>query len=286
MPVRRDAGCLAGGTLAIATAWARNLGPYLGLDLAPDLGPGLGPGTEHGPKGPFGEGTPAPEGQQPRPFTPPPMAPTVAARHPTEEDHVFVQVISGRTNQADALRDRFEQWEEDLRPDASGFLGTTGGITADGQVIVIVRFESEEAARRNSNRPEQGEWWAGTAELFQGDPEFADTTDTATWHGGGSDDAGFVQVMRGRVTDVSAAKKLIEEFEDDIRDLRPDVLGSVTAFHDGDRFTQAVYFTNEQEAREREAERGADERGAERMRQFEDLFTDIEYLDLTDPWLR
>lgn len=198
---------------------------------------------------------------------------------------MFVQVISGRTSQPEALRERFELWDEAVRSGAAGFLGSTGGVTDDGEVIVLARFEDERAARANSDRPEQGEWWQDTAALFDGDPEFADTTDTATWHEGGSDDAEFVQVMRGRTTDRAAAKELFTRFEGQLRAARPDILGSVVAWHDGDRFTQAVYFQDEATARENEGAELPPE-AAELMSRFDELMSDIEYLDLRDPWLR
>ena len=34
------------------------------------------------------------------------------------------------------------------------------GMCDDGTFVALARFESAEAARRNSDRPEQGEWWA------------------------------------------------------------------------------------------------------------------------------
>ena len=40
-------------------------------------------------------------------------------------------------------------------------------MTADGRMVALVRFDSEEAARRNSDRPEQGAWWEGMAALLR-----------------------------------------------------------------------------------------------------------------------
>ncbi|MFW5899005.1 MAG: hypothetical protein ACOCUN_00905, partial [Jiangellaceae bacterium] len=71
---------------------------------------------------------------------------------------MFVQVIEGRTENADGLHAAMDKWAEDLAPGASGWLGSTAGVTSDGRFVALVRFESEEAARRNSDRPEQGRW--------------------------------------------------------------------------------------------------------------------------------
>src|ERR671939_317468 len=71
---------------------------------------------------------------------------------------MFVQVVQGRTSDPQALDAATERWMRDLAPGATGWLGTTGGITEDGRAIAVVRFESEEAARRNGKRPEQQQW--------------------------------------------------------------------------------------------------------------------------------
>ena len=78
---------------------------------------------------------------------------------------MFIQVIQGKTNDAEGLRRRLDEWVEKLGPGAQGFQGTTGGVAEDGTAVFIARFESEEAARANSDRPEQGQWWEETAKL-------------------------------------------------------------------------------------------------------------------------
>ena len=42
---------------------------------------------------------------------------------------VFVQLIQGKTSDKDGLHRQLEAWMSKLRPDAKGFLGTTGGVT-------------------------------------------------------------------------------------------------------------------------------------------------------------
>ena len=66
-------------------------------------------------------------------------------------------------------------WVRDLAPDAAGWLGSTGGVTADGRAVAIVRFESAKAARANSDRPEQSDWWANhAAPAFSDEPVFVE----------------------------------------------------------------------------------------------------------------
>ena len=89
---------------------------------------------------------------------------------------MFVQVIQGRVGDVGAAKAQLETWKSDLAPGATGWLGSTGGVTADGRMVALVRFDSEDAARRNSERPEQGAWWDGMAACFDGEPTFHDST--------------------------------------------------------------------------------------------------------------
>src|SRR4028118_1129500 len=81
---------------------------------------------------------------------------------------MFVQVIQGQVSDPNEARSALDRWTRDLAPDAEGWLGTTAGVTDDGQFIALARFASEEAARRNSERAEQGDWWGDTAKLVTG----------------------------------------------------------------------------------------------------------------------
>ena len=102
---------------------------------------------------------------------------------------------------AERLRQQLDRWNEELRPGAAGFLGTTGGVSDDGRGVFLARFDSAAAAQANSDRPEQGQWWADTASCFDGEVTFTDSEDVETYLAGGSDDAGFVQVMKSSGVD-------------------------------------------------------------------------------------
>src|SRR4051794_38537138 len=71
---------------------------------------------------------------------------------------MFIQIIQGKVSDADHLRRQLERWRKEIKPGAKGYLGHTGGVTADGRTIAMVRFESEADAKANSDRPEQGAW--------------------------------------------------------------------------------------------------------------------------------
>jgi hypothetical protein len=197
---------------------------------------------------------------------------------------MFVQVITGTTKDPDAFAAQGEKWDAELRPGATGYLGRTGGITADGRFIEVARFESEAAAQANSNRPEQGAWWAEMEKLVDG-AEFRNSTDVMTFFGGGKDDAGFVQVMRGQVTDAAKLAEMrgrMGEFEAVMHEARPDVVGELVAVHDDGTYTDVVYFTSESEARANEAKPMPAEAEA-LMGELMASITIDDYYDLTSP---
>jgi hypothetical protein len=165
---------------------------------------------------------------------------------------MFVQVIKGRTSQSEALAEAFDRWKAELSPGATGWLGSTGGVTDDGTFIAVARFESEEAARANSARPEQDAWWSETAKLLDGDVTFNDSTDVDVDVNGDPDRAGFVQVMRGRVSDPQRAKELMAEDPGTWAEFRPDVIGNLSIGHEDGGYTMVMYFTSEADAREGE----------------------------------
>ena len=199
---------------------------------------------------------------------------------------MFVQVIQGPVSDAQALRAQLDRWQADLAPGAEGWLGSTAGVTADGQAVAVVRFESEDAARRNSDRPEQGAWWEQMAALYTGDPVFHDSVWVDVDTPGDPDAAGFVQVMQGRSSDPDRARELMASDPTDWAAYRPDILGTLLVGHDGGGWTMTIYFTSEAEARageQKEPPPGM----AEMMEEMGALQVgETTYLDLTDPWLR
>ena len=197
---------------------------------------------------------------------------------------VFVQVIKGRVADAAALKAAFDQWRRDLAPGADGWLGSTAGVTADGRFVAVARFESAAAAGRNSARPEQDAWWAGTAKLLDGEASFADSEDVDLTLEGDPGSAGFVQVFSGRSSDPARARALMGEDSPGWRELRPDILAMLSVAH-GDGYTAAVWFTSEAAAREGEAKEPPPELAAQ-MRELNALSVgEPEVWDLTDPWL-
>ena len=199
---------------------------------------------------------------------------------------MFAQVIQGRTSDPEIIRTATDRWVEELSPGAEGWLGSTAGVTDDGRFVVVVRFESAEAARRNSDRPEQGSWWAETSRSFDGEVAFLDGDDVLVELTGDPGQAGFVQVMQGQVTDPERARKIMAELPQDVMTrYRPDVLGSVMISTGDGRWVQVVYFTSEAEARAAESKEPPKEM-AEAMSELGSLSVgETQFLDLRRPVL-
>jgi hypothetical protein len=197
---------------------------------------------------------------------------------------MFIQVIEGRTNDPEALHRQVERWEREVKPGAIGYLGSTGGCTSSGDCILIARFTDREAAQRNSERPEQTAWWTETEKLFDGAPRFHETTDVDVMAHGQLDDAHFVQVMDGHVADRARADALERESDTALAQARPDLLGAVTAYFEGDEFLEVAYFTTEEAARAAESREMPAEM-APQFAEWQQVMKVEHYRDLDHPWL-
>lgn len=198
---------------------------------------------------------------------------------------MFVQVIHGQVADPEEVRAALDRWTQELGPGATGWLGSTAGVTDDGQFVAAVRFDSEEAARRNSERPEQGQWWAQTSELFTGEVTFRDSSEIDLDLHGDPDQAGFVQVIQGRSSDPARARELMAQNPDEWAAFRPDIIGSVGAGHEGGSYTAVLYFTSEAEAREGERK----EPPPELQKQMDEMLAlevgEPTFFDLRQLWL-
>ncbi|MCU1498980.1 MAG: hypothetical protein JWM47_2933 [Acidimicrobiales bacterium] len=193
---------------------------------------------------------------------------------------MFIQTIQGRVDDADRFTSEAERWPRDLKGGAAGYLGCTWGVSPDGTAFLAARFESDQAAKANSERPEQGEWWSAIEPAFE-DVAFHDSTEIDTMMGGGSDQAGFVQVIQGRVKDEAEARAMMQGAQAMLSQARPDILGGVMIWHgDGGGFTQIMYFRSQEAARAGEQGEMDPEVGA----QYEQMMAaEPTFIDLTEP---
>jgi hypothetical protein len=193
---------------------------------------------------------------------------------------MFIQVIQSKSTRRDEVHQLMQEWRDLPGNDSSGWLGGTYGFTDDDEFIGVVRFESKEAAMANSARPETDAMAQKLAALMEGPPEFHDCDDVTEWMGGGSDDAGFVQIMRGNTDDPDRIKNMITEDTSDLQEARPDIMGGTLGIEADGTWTQTIYFTDEASAREGEKQGPPPERQAE----MQAAFGDVTYYDLHDPW--
>ncbi|RZT14831.1 hypothetical protein EV649_5610 [Kribbella sp. VKM Ac-2569] len=198
---------------------------------------------------------------------------------------MFVQVIQGQVTDAEQAHTAMDRWMEELAPEASGWLGTTAGVTADGKFIALARFDSADAARRNSDSPAQDKWWHEFSSLLSDGATFHDTEDVVLDTHGDPDRAGFVQVMQGAGSNPDRARELMGQHRDEWAAFRPELLGSEVAMYDSGDYTMAMYFTSEAEAREGEQKEVPPELKAE-MDEMNSLSSGPpEFYDIEHPWL-
>jgi hypothetical protein len=204
---------------------------------------------------------------------------------PGEAEAVFIQVMQGRALDPPGIRRELNRWHRQLATDADGWLGATAGVTEDGWSIVVMHFDSEQQAHRNSDRPEHRAWWREAAQHL-GEVAFHDAPTVRLFGDGRSDRAGYVQVIQGHIDDLERMASLGGDQEEVLAREAPHILGVTVAEH-ADRpgdFTQILYFTSEQDARRFEVEplTDADESAQEERR---GLMTDLRSFDLREPQL-
>ena len=196
---------------------------------------------------------------------------------------MFIQVIQGRATNPPGIRRDLGRWQRQLAAGADGWLGSTTGITEDGWSISVIRFASEDHARRNGQRPEQREWWRDASQHLAR-VVVHDAPKVHTYLDGGSDAAGFVQIIQGRTGDLERMVSLGRDQDAVLAPDAPHILGRTLAEH-ADRpgdFTQTTYFTSEQDARRSEQERSA-KADAPAGQELRSLMTTLHSFDLRDP---
>ncbi len=192
---------------------------------------------------------------------------------------MFIQVMQGKTSRENDLRDLAQEWQDEGAAGANGYLGGTYGVTDGGDFLGVIRFTSRDEAMANSARPETGAFAEKMAALMDGPVEFHDCDDVTTMLDGGSDDAGFVQVIRGHLDDAGPAKALAND-TGDLRQMRPEILGGTLAIAEDGTYFQTVYFTDEDSARKGEQ--------LEPPQEVRDVLVTMmagaSYYDLHHPW--
>ena len=196
---------------------------------------------------------------------------------------MFGQVVQGRTSDPAGVKRVVERWVRDVSPGAVGWLGTTAGVTQDGEFVAVFRFDSEEAAGANSARRNQDQWWSDTNALFGDEITVRNGQRTEVFTTGDLSQAGFVQVVQGRVSDFARAREHLSALQEALRTHLPALLGTVTVELEAGHFTRVLYFSTEDAARASERERPPEirERDQEALQWIVGRLT---FFDLREPW--
>jgi hypothetical protein len=199
---------------------------------------------------------------------------------------MFIRVIQGRATNPPGIRRDLGRWQRLLAADADGWLGTTAGITHDGWSITVVRFASKAQARRNSDRPEQRQWWRDACQHLAR-VAVHDAPKVHLYRDGGADEAGFVQVLQGHSDDLGRMAGLVRDQQGVLAREAPHLLGMTVAEH-ADRpgdFTLVLYFTSEQDARRfaHEPAAEADRPALQGLQELRSLLATSRRFDLRDP---
>lgn len=198
---------------------------------------------------------------------------------------MFVQVIQGQVQDAEQVHAALDRWVEELAPAATGWLGTTAGVTEEGKFIALARFESAEAAQQNSDLPAQDAWWKDFSATLDGEATFHDSDDVVVDLVGDPAAAGFVQVIQGQGTDPDRARELMTEDSAEWAGFRPEILGTAAAMYGQGEYTMAMYFTTEAEAREGEQKEPPPELKAQ-MDELNAMAVGMPtFYDLRQPWM-
>ena len=142
---------------------------------------------------------------------------------------MFVQVIQAKVSDPPAVQAALDRWSDETSPRGRWLAGTTAGVTADGTFMAVARFDSEESARHNSDRPDRTVGGPRRPALFDGPAMFHDSNDVIEDIVGDPERAGFVQIMQGHGNDPDRARELMAQDSERWAEFRPDVLGSIAA---------------------------------------------------------
>ena len=169
-----------------------------------------------------------------------------------------------------------------MMADRPGWLGGTYGFTDDDRFLGIVRFDSGSACKDAAGTSEAATMWAGAEALFDGRCEIHESEDVSMMLDGGSDSAGFVQVMRGRVGDADTLRHITSDTQmtSMLHEARPEIIGATLAMEPDGTFLETIAFTDEDSARKGEQL----DMPQEVRDQLMAAMTDVEYLDLHQPW--
>lgn|GEM_PF-199387 len=187
---------------------------------------------------------------------------------------MFVQVVRAPAVDPTPLLEQVARLPAMLSTDPAGFLGLSAGISDDGDFVAVARF----------TQPGGGGWWAALEPWLAGPADVRASSDVELLLGGGSDQAGFVEVIEGRTSDRARFMELERQLEPRLAADRPDFLGSQIVWWTDGSWLEVAYFTSEDDVRAGDALPVAPE-VEELTAAWEDVARPSAQSDLADPYL-
>lgn len=192
---------------------------------------------------------------------------------------MYIQMAQGKCDRQDEMRQLIDDWSTEMAG-REGWLGGTYGFTDDGRFVGVVRYESAAACERLFADEVSKKGWATAQGLCQ-NLEMHESGDVTMVLEGGSDSAGFVQVMRGHIGDPERFRHLAsDEMMTMLHQARPEVIGGTLAVEPDGSFIETISFTDEGSARKGESANMPEEVRAD----LEAAYADVEFIDLHTPW--
>ena len=187
---------------------------------------------------------------------------------------MFVHVVRAPAADPGPLLEQVARLPAMLGTEAAGFLGLTAGISDEGDFVAVARFAS----------PGGDAWWAALEPWLAGPPTVRASSEVELLLGGGSDEAGFIEVIEGHATDRHRFMVLERQLEQRFAAERPDFLGSQIIWWADGSWLEVAYFTSEDDLRAADA-RGLSPEVEELVSAWEGVARPSAQLDLADPFL-
>ena len=161
---------------------------------------------------------------------------------------MFLRLVVGGVTDPDALERQLGHWIDGVAAGAAGWLGSTGGMTADGRAVMVSRFVGRQSAATAVSEE------AAAGECLVHPLSVSETDDVTVVDAGGDQaGAGFVQLMRATVADRERFEALEAEIGPAFAEFRPDFLAGYRAWFPDGTMAALDYFRSESEARAGEA---------------------------------
>lgn len=197
--------------------------------------------------------------------------------HPPLEDSTqvprlrFAQVIEGYVDDRETALIDWNDWCASLP--SSGEINHTIGSSDDGRIVVLIFGDSATALGDEGSKlsAQPFSHFKGPAIVYES--ERIDASLFGPW-----EDAGCVQLIHGRARHIDRLEGLTQEMLAEVRETCPDVLGHVMIHYEDNRFTEAIYFTSEEDARSEERNRST--RLEVLTRQWEELVDDLSFVGI------